>query len=96
MHRALGHSRPPPPLSPPSVVVTVSTPIWQKVYFLSADLSVSVSSVSLKGLVKLGTFGYCVEGIGNKAVCEGPRLGYELDSDQIFGSISNRISLPNT
>jgi len=77
------------------VLVSVSTPIYKDIYFLSADLGVSVASVSLKGKVTLGVFGYCVEGIGSEAVCEGPRLGYELDSDQIFGNTTS-IQLPNS
>lgn len=76
-------------------MVSVSSPIVKSIYFLSADLGVSVGSVSLNGQVKLGVFGYCVDGIGNEAVCQGPQLGYELDSDQVFGNTSGLVSLPN-
>lgn len=78
-----------------SILVSVSTPIVKQIYFLQADLSVSVASVSIDGKVKLGVFGYCVEGIGTSAACQGPQLGYELDSDQVFGN-STRFSLPNS
>lgn len=78
-----------------SVMVSVSTPIVKSIYFLSANLSVSIASVSIKGAVRLGVFGYCVEGIGTTASCVGPQLGYELDANEIFGNTSS-ISIPNS
>lgn len=63
--------------------------------FLTADLSVSVASVSIDGTVNLGTFGWCLNGVGTKAVCQGPQLGYELNSDQVFGN-NTSFSLPNS
>lgn len=78
-----------------SVIVSVSTPIIKSVTFLTADLSVAVASVSIDGTVNLGTFGWCLNGVGTKPVCQGPQLGYELDSDQVFGN-STSFSLPNS
>ena len=76
-------------------MVSVSTPIVKSIYFLSANITVSVASVNIKGNVNLGVFGYCVTGIGTKAVCQGPQLGYELSSNEIFGNTTN-INLPNS
>lgn len=78
-----------------SVIVSVSTPIIKSVTFLTADLSVSVASVTIDGTVNLGTFGWCLNGVGTKPVCQGPQLGYELDSDQVFGN-NTSFSLPNS
>ncbi|KAK9896807.1 pali-domain-containing protein [Cystobasidium minutum MCA 4210] len=77
------------------VIVSVSTPIIKSVTFLTADLSVSVASVSIDGTVNLGTFGWCLNGVGTQAVCQGPQLGYELNSDQVFGNNAS-FSLPNS
>lgn len=77
------------------VIVSVSTPIVKSVTFLTADLSVAVASVTIDGTVNLGTFGWCLNGVGNKPVCQGPQLGYELDSDQVFGN-NTSFSLPNS
>lgn len=78
-----------------SIIVSVSTPIIKSVTFLTADLSVSVASVSIDGTVNLGTFGWCLNGVGTKPVCQGPQLGYELNSDQVFGN-NTSFSLPNS
>ncbi|KPV77353.1 uncharacterized protein RHOBADRAFT_23882, partial [Rhodotorula graminis WP1] len=58
------------------VLVSVSTPLLKTFYFLDA----TISSGSIKGTVKLGTFGYCV---GNK--CTSAKLGYNLDVAALLG-----------
>ncbi|GAA5889950.1 hypothetical protein JCM8208_001177 [Rhodotorula glutinis] len=58
------------------VLVSVSTPLLKTFYFLDA----TISSGSIKGTVKLGTFGYCV---GNK--CTSAKLGYQLDVASLLG-----------
>lgn len=54
-----------------------------------------MASVTIDGTVNLGTFGWCLNGVGTKPVCQGPQLGYELDSDQVFGN-NTSFSLPNS
>lgn len=51
--------------------------------------------MTIDGTVNLGTFGWCLNGLGTKPVCQGPQLGYELDSDQVFGN-NTSFSLPNS
>ncbi|GAA5841088.1 hypothetical protein JCM9279_000534 [Rhodotorula babjevae] len=58
------------------VLVSVSTPLLKTFYFLDA----TISSGSIKGTVKLGTFGYCV---GSK--CTSAKLGYQLDVASLLG-----------
>ncbi|ORY56812.1 SUR7/PalI family-domain-containing protein [Leucosporidium creatinivorum] len=55
------------------IVVSVSTPIWESVYFLKADIVGGGSSTN--GLIKLGQWGYCVG-----SACSKSKLGYDLDA----------------
>ncbi|GAA5868181.1 hypothetical protein JCM8547_003371 [Rhodosporidiobolus lusitaniae] len=61
------------------ILVSVSTPLIKGLYFLKANLDISVGSTDISGDVTLGTWGYCVSG-----TCTDPKLGYSLDIASLF------------
>lgn len=65
------------------VLVSISTPILKTFYFLSADVEATVSSVTLKGNIKLGVFGYCIV-LGSQDACSPVTLGYALDPNSLL------------
>ncbi|EGG05913.1 uncharacterized protein MELLADRAFT_87634 [Melampsora larici-populina 98AG31] len=65
------------------VLVSISTPILKDFYFLSADVEATVSSVTLKGNIKLGVFGYCIV-LGSQDACSPVTLGYALDPNSLL------------
>lgn len=67
--------------------------IWNSVYFLSADFSGSGGggSVEVSGRVLFGTFGYCAE---DGSICSDTQLGYQFDTNSIFGVPDDIIDLP--
>lgn len=74
--RCASHSLTPPDRAQLLVLVTVNVPLLKTFYFLEATVSTS----SVKGTIKLGTFGYCV---GSK--CTSAKLGYQLDIADLLG-----------
>lgn len=54
-------------------IVSFNTPLLKSLYFLS----VTVSSGSYEGTMKLGTLGFCVA-LNGETNCTGPTVGYEF------------------
>ncbi|KAH8930169.1 pali-domain-containing protein [Atractiella rhizophila] len=61
------------------VVVSLSVPIIKSVFFLKANLTVTIQQFSTGGDITLGTWGLCIAGSCSKA-----KLGYDLDADSLL------------
>ncbi|SCZ97935.1 BZ3500_MvSof-1268-A1-R1_Chr3-3g06467 [Microbotryum saponariae] len=58
------------------LLVSLSTPISHKIYFLKADMAVSVATQTMKAkTLYLGNWGWC-----RGDVCSKPALGYRIDA----------------
>ncbi|KIR99659.1 hypothetical protein L804_03291 [Cryptococcus deuterogattii 2001/935-1] len=70
-------------------IVSFNTPLLKSLYFLS----VTVSSGSYEGTMKLGTLGFCVA-LNGETNCTGPTVGYEFNPNTIFGT--STFNIPET
>ncbi|KAN0060380.1 hypothetical protein ACQY0O_007709 [Thecaphora frezii] len=59
-------------------LVTISTPIWNSIYFLKATIGGQGAQSGQEAT--LGTLGYCIS-----AKCSTPSIGYEFDPNQLLG-----------
>ncbi len=62
------------------MLATVTVPVTKGLYLFKAELSTTVSSVSINETLKLGVLGYCV---GN--TCSNTSIGYQLDIAELLG-----------
>ncbi|GAA5821918.1 hypothetical protein JCM11251_004779 [Rhodosporidiobolus azoricus] len=68
------------------ILVSVSTPLLNSIWFLRAKLDLEVNGRGISGDATLGAWGYCVG-----STCTSPKLGYTLDIAQLL-DINGRIS----
>jgi SUR7/PalI family len=86
------------------ILVSVSVPVDKSFYFLQAQFSASVNTLTLAGTATLGMWGYCIDtsGVpsqfgGNSLRCSNATLGYQIDANALFGvNVSSFINIPNS
>ncbi|KAI0310858.1 actin cortical patch SUR7/pH-response regulator pali [Amylostereum chailletii] len=86
------------------LLVALSIPIIKPIYLLdlSANADSSSANTNIGTSIRFGVWGYCVNGplntagiFTNNGDCQGPQLGYTLDSDifQILAGTSTEVNL---
>ncbi|GAA6029796.1 hypothetical protein JCM8097_001054 [Rhodosporidiobolus ruineniae] len=73
------------------ILVSVSTPLLKSIWFLKANIEVSVGSTDISGDVTIGAWGYCVDG-----TCTNAKLGYSLDIASLLGVNGKIAGLSNS
>ncbi|GAA96272.1 uncharacterized protein L969DRAFT_84119 [Mixia osmundae IAM 14324] len=76
------------------VLCSISVPVNQKFYFLSADINATISGLSVDGLVRLGVWGHCADVAGENK-CTPATLGYNFDANALLGISRSLVNLPS-
>ncbi|PLW36562.1 hypothetical protein PCANC_15497 [Puccinia coronata f. sp. avenae] len=73
-------------------LATISTPIIKSFFFLNIQLNSKIPIIPLEGNIRLGTFGYCLQ-LESQLACANPKLGYQLNINQLGISLPTQIDL---
>ncbi|BEJ16746.1 hypothetical protein CspHIS471_0601470 [Cutaneotrichosporon sp. HIS471] len=69
-------------------LVSFNTPLLKNFYFLQADFTAG----QYKGVLRLGTLGFC--STGDIEECVGPQIGYSFDLNTVLNIPKNLINIP--